>query len=258
MSNIAIVGFGFVGTAVYEAIKDKHITYLVDPKLNNGNTISSVSDKVNGYIICLPTPQSKDGSCDVSIIEAVLQESPTNLPILIKSTVSLEKWNMLKERFPNHRLTFSPEFLTAANAIEDFKHQEYTYIAGEDAEFWERVFYPCLPHTTIIIENSVQTLILAKYFRNSFLALKVAYANQMYDACKKLGVDYNTLAIIFGDDPRIGTSHAMVPGPDGSRGFGGACFPKDTAALLYTARVYGLDQSILSAAVAYNNALRKK
>jgi UDPglucose 6-dehydrogenase len=97
-------------------------------------------------------------------------------------------------------------------------------------------------------------LILAKYARNSFLALKVAYFNQLYDLCDALDIEYSAVAHYTTMDPRIGDSHSFITE---ERGFGGHCFPKDTAALVYTAGRNDTRLSIIEEAINYNNQLRK-
>ena len=82
------------------------------------------------------------------------------------------------------------------------------------------------------IYATIEELILTKYLRNSFLATKVAFFNEVFDLCESAGIDYNQVKALVGEDKRITHSHMQVPGPDGDRGFGGACFPKDTEALL--------------------------
>lgn len=254
MSKLVIAGYGFVGTAVGEALKPFHTIIVCDPKINNAKVYDY--DDVDGVILCLPTPQNLDGSCDISYLEDVLQECYPGIPILIKSTMSIEGYRYLKQEFRNYKISYSPEFLTAANANEDFKNQNYYYIAGTDQKFWEEVFKVALPNATMKTASSIEELILVKYFRNSFLSVKVAYANQMYDFCESFGISYESVVEKFGEDPRIGYSHTQVPGPDGSRGFGGACFPKDTSAILYTSDFYNQPLSIIEAAVNYNNELR--
>jgi Predicted UDP-glucose 6-dehydrogenase len=102
---------------------------------------------------------------------------------------------------------------------------------------------------------SVEELILVKYFRNSFLATKVAFFNQIYDLCNTLDLDYNAVANGIGIDSRITLSHTDVTD---QRGFGGHCFPKDTSALLHTAETFGYDLTILREAVEYNKKVRKE
>jgi UDPglucose 6-dehydrogenase len=98
-------------------------------------------------------------------------------------------------------------------------------------------------------------LILAKYFRNSFLATKVTFFNQMYDLCNAIGVNYSVVSHLVSVDNRIGRSHTSVTK---ERGFGGHCFPKDTAAIIKTAELSGIDLGLIKSSIEYNNRIRKK
>jgi UDPglucose 6-dehydrogenase len=97
---------------------------------------------------------------------------------------------------------------------------------------------------------------LAKYVINCFLATKVVFMNEIQQLATAAGLDYNRIAGMIAHDPRIGQSHMRVPGPDGSYGFGGACFPKDTTALLKYADGLGINLNTLDAAVKKNTLLR--
>jgi len=94
---------------------------------------------------------------------------------------------------------------------------------------------------------------MIKYFRNTFLSLKVSFCNEIYDLCQKKGINYENVRELATLDKRIGTSHSYVPGHDGKRGFGGTCFPKDTTALLRDFEDSGVDSYLLKAAVERNN-----
>ena len=108
--KITLIGYGFVGKAVHNVLQDHYDIKVVDPKYND-NTITDDSD---GYIVCVPTPSEESGACDMSIVNTVTQACPKDKPILIKSTISLEGWQVLEAM--GKEITFSPEFLTAANA----------------------------------------------------------------------------------------------------------------------------------------------
>jgi UDPglucose 6-dehydrogenase len=96
---------------------------------------------------------------------------------------------------------------------------------------------------------------MAKYVANSFLAIKVSYANEVFDLCDRLHIDYDSVKAIAGADVRIGDSHMDVH-DSGYRGYGGKCLPKDSKALLDLARSVGLDMAVLGAADEVNEALR--
>ena len=248
--NLTLIGYGFVGKAVHEVLKDHYEVKIVDPQYND-NVINNDSD---GYIVCVPTPTTLSGACDMTIVEAVVKACPKNKPILIKSTISLEGWR--KDLEPQGKqITFSPEFLTAANANEDFRNQDKMLFGGDNKEFWNDVFIECKAYDPIYA--TIEELILTKYLRNSFLATKVAFFNDVFDLCETAGIDYNQVKALVGMDERITHSHMHVPGPDGDRGFGGACFPKATEALVYSANVLGATLPTLLTAIKSNKEKRK-
>jgi UDPglucose 6-dehydrogenase len=249
--SLLLVGYGFVGKAVHNAFKDKLNLVIVDPKYTE-NKIKDFTDYV-GAIVCVPTPPANDGSCDTSYIMQVLSDVPEKVPVMLKSTISLEGWTKIKEQFSNHSITFNPEFLTAKTANEDFLNQKTIYLGGGNVEFWAEVYATVFPYTSIKV-GTVEELILTKYVRNSFLATKVAFFNQIFDFCEKSGIDFDTVRQYATDDERITKSHSFVFEND--RGFGGACFPKDTAALLKTAEHFKAELAILAEAVEYNKKIR--
>ena len=241
--KITIAGYGFVGKAHYELLKfNKHDIKIYDPAL--GYTDFGEPDAV---IVCVATPQRPDGSCEMKNVYEVIEASP-DVPILIKSTISVEGWDMLVDAFPNRMLNFSPEFLGAASAVEDLKSMDLMLIGGTSCSFWSKVF-----DVSVEIAEA-RELILAKYARNSFLALKVAFFNQMCDLCDALDIEYAAVAHYTTMDPRIGDSHSFITE---ERGFGGHCFPKDTNALVKTAKRNNVEMSILVEAINYNSSIRK-
>ncbi|MBR19640.1 MAG: hypothetical protein CMA64_05795 [Euryarchaeota archaeon] len=125
---------------------------------------------------------------------------------------------------------------------------------GDDTDFWEDIFI--LVKGFKAVYGTVEELILTKYLRNSFLATKVAFFNEVYDFCATTNIDYKKIANLVGIDERITESHMQIPGPDGERGFGGACFPKDTMALLLTGLYYKTPFSILGQVVESNKRIK--
>ena len=244
--KITIAGYGFVGKAHREVLKDKHDITIVDPAWPEYN--KPIPQDTDAVIVCVSTPRREDGSCHMDNVYEVIEASP-DVPILIKSTISLEGWQMLKDTFPNAMLNFSPEFLRAATAVDDLATADYMLVGGNSVNFWNKVFDKAIEIC------DVEALILAKYARNSFLALKVSFFNQLYDLCSELGVSYDAVKHYTEIDNRIGDSHTTVTQ---ERGFGGHCFPKDTQALITSAEKHGVDLSILKEAVIYNNNVRVK
>ena len=240
--RILIAGYGMVGKAHHELLKEQHDIEIYDPAL--GYKHLKAPDAI---IVCVSTPPRKDGSCEMKNVYEVI-ESAADVPILIKSTISVEGWDMLKDAFPDKQLAFSPEFLRAKTAVEDLQNMSLMLIGGTNTCFWKDVF-----EVNIEIAEP-RELVLAKYARNSFLALKVAFFNQMYDLCNELDVEYSAVAHYTTMDERIGDSHTFITD---ERGFGGHCFPKDTNALIRTAQRNNVELSILQEAINYNNQLRK-
>ena len=246
--KIGIAGYGYVGQAHEAALKDYHEILISDPALGHYADLTHA----DAIIVCVSTPQHLSGTCNVNNVYEVIAAAP-KVPILIKSTISLEGWDVIRTDFISANLTFSPEFLRAATALEDFKNTTHFMMGGDSVGFWADVLINAMGNITI--DNvSVSELILTKYFRNSFLATKVAFFNQVYELCQATGADYETVAKHIGNDPRIGHSHTTITD---ERGFGGHCFPKDTSALIKTAQTHNTQLSILEEAVNYNNNLRK-
>ena len=246
--KIGIAGYGFVGKAHESVLKDYHDIIICDPALGHYGDLR----QADAIIVCVSTPQGSHGGCHMDNVLAVVQDNP-NVPILIKSTISVEGWDMLKHVFSHTSLTFSPEFLRAASALEDFQNTKTILLGGGNTGFWADVFVTAMGKINISI-GSPKELILVKYARNSFLALKVAYFNQIYDLCNTLGVDYEQVRQYTTIDERIGDSHTTVTD---ERGFGGHCFPKDTNALVTSSKIHGYELSILENAIEYNQHIRK-
>ena len=246
--KITIAGYGFVGKAHEVFLEAEHEVLVYDPPkgMNDFGT-------PEGVLICVATPQSEDGSCYMGHIYEVMELVSSEVPILIKSTISLEGWKKLKEKYPNHKLSFSPEFLRQKTAILDVVQATNVLIGGEGETFWQNVFVTCKPGLSVL-HFTPEELILNKYFRNSFLATKVAFFNQIYDLCEKLDIDYENVRKALIMDERISDSHTLITN---ERGFGGHCFPKDTSAILKSASNVGSNLSILQEAVDYNKKIRK-
>ena len=262
MKRIGIVGQGFVGTAVHEGLKQhfKIETYDI-AKTSTCKSLADLSEKSDVVFVCLPTPMKKDGSCHIDIVEStllgldVINECKT---IVVKSTIppgTTEKWNSL---FANIQVVFNPEFLTEANSVEDFKNQNRIIIGGPRPATTKvkRVFAKAFPKVPIIKTGST-TAEMVKYFLNSFLATKVSFANEMYQICDKLDIDYDKVIEYAKYDDRLGKSHLNVPGPDGDFGYGGHCFPKDVKALIEVAMSYDMNPTMLIATNEKNNEVRK-
>ena len=246
--KIGIAGYGFVGKAHEGALKDYHDLIIYDPALGHYGDLRHA----DAIIVCVSTPQGSHGGCHMDNVYCIVEDNP-NVPILIKSTISLEGWGMLKHVFPHTSLTFSPEFLRAASALEDFQNTKTILLGGGNTGFWAELFVKAMGKINVDIA-SAEELIITKYARNSFLALKVSFFNQIYDLCKDAGIDYEAVREHITADERISESHTTITD---ERGFGGHCFPKDTSAFIVSGKKYGKHLSILEHAIDYNNTIRK-
>jgi len=251
---IALAGFGFVGKAHYDVFKGHFDFEIVDPLHNN--TKLEKLENVEAVICCVPTPEDSNGGCDITNVIDVLSKSPKDVPILIKSTIDLNGWNQIKDKFPTHNITFSPEFLRAISSTTDLADTNQFILAGENVLFW-RDFYKKHNNRSKFLLLSVEEAILVKYFRNAFLATKVSFFNEVYDFCKAHDIDFDSVRKGITKDKRIRESHSFVD-PDYARGWGGMCFPKDTSALLKMAANKNINLNTLDAAVKYNKIIRKK
>lgn len=242
--KIGVVGQGYVGTAV-RTVFGKHYnveTYDLDKDKCTVDYLEDLVEQSNIIFVCVPTPMKKDGSCDTSIVEAVVKDindmvvgrNVSGRIVAIKSTIPPGTTNKLNKECENISVVFNPEFLTEANFIEDFKNQNRIIIGGPRpaTTILRQVYSLVFPDVTIVKTGSV-TAEMVKYMTNSFLATKVSFANEMKMICDNIDIDYDKVVEYATYDDRLGKSHWSVPGPDGKLGFGGSCFPKDINALVH-------------------------
>ena len=253
---IGIVGNGFVGNAVYQNLRDKVKCKVYDTDKNRSlNTLGEVINQ-EFIFVCLPTPMKKSGECDLSILDDFFEELPDYIDgtFIIKSTVPIGTTKKYSER---HNVIHNPEFLTARNAVADFANSERNIIGGdmELAVDFARFYEECFPDIPSILVTSDESEAI-KYFSNTFLAYKVAYFNKIYDMCRVLGMDYESVREGVTADTRIGESHTVVPGIDNDRGFGGTCFPKDLNSLIVQMESNGVNPEILRKVWEYNQEIR--
>ena len=263
IKKIAIIGYGFVGKATDFGFSKGVKKILIDPKLNT--SIKDLEEFDPAFcFVCVPTPMHEDGSQDGKILFEVFEElSKINYrgTIILKSTVlpdALEKLQSVNVNF-----VYNPEFLREKHAEEDFINAPFIILGGEKNCLLE-VENLYRNHSLCKSENFIHTDIhsasLIKYTINSFLASKVLFFNQI----KKIFEASNTSQAwddfikIIAIDERIGSSHMDVPGHDGKKGFGGACFTKDTAALLNYSKNISEEFTLLKTVIEINNKIRSQ
>lgn len=260
IEKVGIVGLGFVGNAVEKSYQGSFIdTVIIDPVKGYNNTYQDLID-CSAVFVCVPSPQDNDGSCDTSILESVLKKlKEINFTgvIISKVTAPPQVYKRLQEEHIN--LVHVPEFLTAANAVEDYISGEMCFIGGKVTAFKneaERIICAGQKNIKDIIQCSIQEASLVKYTLNCFLATKVIFMNEVAKLAEANDCNWITMQEMLEVDPRIGSTHLQVPGPDGKFGFGGMCFPKDTSAMLKFAELAGQQMNVLEAAVKKNTLLR--
>ena len=262
--NIGIIGQGFVGTALREGLKKTFTIETYDKFKTEDSTCASLEElceKTFILFLCLPTPMRKDGSCDLSIVENVISEldilSTGDHIVVIKSTVPPGTTRRLNDIYTNLKVVFSPEFLTEANSVEDFKNQNRIIVGGPRPastiiKNMFRIAFPKIP----IVKTGSNTAEMVKYFTNCILATKVSFANEIKQICDQADIDYDKVVEYALYDERVGSTHLSVPGPDGHLGFGGSCFPKDMNALIHFSNEIGVKPIILEAAWQKNLEVR--
>lgn len=232
---MTIIGHGFVGKAIDYAFQDDVEKQIIDPKI--GVELKDVKLNADVTFVCVPTPMHKNGKCDVSILEDVLTQIKHRMTglIVVKSTVTPDKIEKLFRGSAKHRMIYNPEFLTEKNANEDIINP-FVHIFGGQSDATEKLeliykeYSICKPCP--VYRMSATDASFVKYGINTFLATKLTFFNEFYDTIKEFGGNYGRIANAIGTDPRIGHAHTRVPGFDGKRGFGGACFPKDVSAFI--------------------------
>jgi UDPglucose 6-dehydrogenase len=247
-----LAGYGFVGKAYYELFSQEYDVEIVDPLYTSA--IISDFPYAAGIICCVGTPQAADGNYNLTALHDVISRSAKSTPILIKSTITVDIWDELKAKFPQHNLTFSPEFLRANSAVQDVFASRYVILAGDSTTYWSSIFQTLLTNAAVFVAEPEEAIV-AKQFINAFLATKVSFFNQLYDYCESVDIDYSAVRELILLDKRIGSSHTKIN--SSPRGWGGYCFPKDTAALLAAATSKEVDLSVLQSAVSYNDKIKK-
>jgi len=258
-----------LGEILASARKSRKISYTA----NIGDAIRA-SDAI---FICVGTPPKESGEADLSAIDHVARQiaAEAQSPKLVveKSTVPARTGLELSRALAAYsrdgaikfRVASNPEFLREGTAVYDFFHPDRIVVGVEDpstAEELREIYGPILerkfhcpvhngpcpagPKAEYIV-TSINSAELIKHASNSFLALKISYANVIADLCERVGADVEEVTHAMGLDPRIGTQFLKA-----GLGFGGFCFPKDVQAFIYLSATVGVDFDILKATERVN------
>jgi UDPglucose 6-dehydrogenase len=263
-------------------IYEEHLDKVIDAargagKLSFTNSVADAVRAGDAVFICVGTPPLADGGADLSAIENVARviASAARTPKLVieKSTVPVQTGQQVKRALQvygrDHRATFrvasNPEFLREGTAVEDLLHPDRIVVGVDDAESERQlreIYQPimdgkfnCPIHSSgcpklesaRFIVTTINSAELIKHASNSFLALKISYANLISDLCEKLGANVDEVTHAVGMDPRIGPQFLRA-----GIGFGGFCLPKDVQAFIRLAERAGVDFSMLKEAERVN------
>tara|TARA_R100001509_G_scaffold165246_1_gene145965 strand:- start:310 stop:1185 length:876 start_codon:yes stop_codon:yes gene_type:complete len=268
MKKIGIVGRGFVGSAVEYGFSPQTgcdaqvMIYDKDPS----KSIHSLEETVNNsdfIFISVPTPSNPDGSMNVDILHSALSEIEKinkrkgNI-FLIRSTVTPGTTTWLARNFTKLNIVFNPEFLTERSARFDFINQSRIILGGRkrNTARVSELFRWRFGDSMSIIETNFETAEMIKYMNNCYFATKVSFMNEMKMVADECSVDWDMAVEGFVRDGRIGHSHLAVPGPDGRKGFGGSCFPKDVQAMIHFGEELGLGMHTLNGTWKTNLTVR--
>ncbi len=264
--KLGFIGMGIVGGTTAKVLKKVHEIFPYD-KYKKKYKNKEVLKEAETVFICVPTPMKPSGEIDYSPMHnslEMLAEVTSNMPeakkplVVIRSTAVSGTTDIFEEKFPFH-FAFNPEFLTEKNALEDMLSINRIVIGAnreEDYKKVKQIYEPIFPSAKYIHVNR-KTAEMIKYVANVMLTGQIALANELYQICKILKVDYDEIKDVISLDERIG-KNINVPGPDGNLGFGGKCFPKDLRALTYLARENGYNPNLLEEIWRLNEKIRKE
>ncbi len=259
--KIGIIGLGYVGGAIQNWFlknKNKYDLFLYD-KFKNIGSLEEVN-QADIIFISVPTPYHKTGGgYDDSAVRESIKNIKNGKIVVIKSTILPGSTQKFQKQFPKKTILFNPEFLRADTAKHDFLKPEMQFVgfANSKAKKAAKKVVNVLPKASYskIIKSGEAEMV--KYFINTFLAVRVIFANQIYDLCQKLGnIDYEVVRQCVIQDKRIGYSHFNIF-TDGYRGYAKACLPKDIKALIQLAKKLKIDLGLLKKVEEINKKLRK-
>jgi UDPglucose 6-dehydrogenase len=213
--------------------------------------------------LCVPTPRGTEGNADLSVVEAVVREiAPLLRPgtvVVNKSTMPVGSTALVARQLAKAGavaelgVASNPEFLREGTAARDFLHPYRVVIGADDPAVAVRVSELYRDVQAPVLVTNPASAEMIKYASNAFLAMKVSYVNAIANLCEAVTADVREVTLGMGYDPRIGFEF-LHPGP----GWGGSCFPKDTAALLHTAARVGDSFPLLASVISTNEEQRDR
>jgi len=255
MIKIGIIGLGVIGSACkYGFEKLGHKVIVHDIKLNT-NIVDVISTDI--CYICVPTPSKDDGSCDTTIVEEVvltLYNMNYKGVIAIKSTVKPTTTEKLIKN-TGLQICFVPEFLRERCAFSDFTENHDLLAVGTDSEEIYELVKKCHGYYPKNVERLSPTEAeVLKYYSNVYNAMRIIFANEIYEICEDVGANYTKIKNTF--IKRGTTKDLYLDVNDNFRGYGGVCLPKDTKALNAFVKERGLNLKLFEIIDEENNKFK--
>jgi UDPglucose 6-dehydrogenase len=237
-------------------LKEERIEFTTDLK--------DAVNKATIIFLALPTPESEDGSADLSYVLNMANELSQILTeykvIVNKSTVPVGTAAKVQAIFDKKCKTkvdvvSNPEFLREGYAVEDFLKPDRIVIGSSSEQaisLMKKLYAPFVRQGNPVIIMDEKSAEMTKYAANSFLALKISFMNEMANLAEKVGADINDIRKGIGTDNRIG-HRFLFPGI----GYGGSCFPKDVKALQSISKEYNYDFKIVNSVIDVNENQRR-
>ena len=235
----------------------------LEGRLKFTDDLTMAVQKSQVCFIAVGTPQSEDGSADLqyvmNVAESIGKAMNGYKVIVDKSTVPVgtaEKVTTIIKQYYDGEfdVVSNPEFLKQGAAVDDFLKPDRVVIGSNSPKataIMQEVYAPFFRTASRFVIMDVKSAEMTKYAANSFLALKISYANEIANICEAVGADAEMVRNGMCSDKRIGTQF-LFPG----LGYGGSCFPKDVKALLKTAKDYGCGHRLIEAADEVNKEQR--
>lgn len=249
---------------IFEPALEEMITSNVsENRLSFSTDLKSAVENSTICYIAVGTPQGEDGSADLKYVCEVAKEIGKSINdykvIVDKSTVPVGTAEKITKIIKNETkfdfdVVSNPEFLKQGAAVEDFLKPDRVVIGSDSkraTEIMQELYAPFLRTGNPVIVMDVKSAEMTKYAANSFLAVKISYANEIANICEKVGANAEMVRIGMCSDKRIG-SQFLFPG----LGYGGSCFPKDVKALIKTAKENGCEAELIASADRVNKRQR--
>ena len=249
---------------IYEPVLDDLVkSNVAENRLSFSSDLKSAVEKSLVCFIAVGTPQGEDGSADLQYVFEVAKSIATSMNdykvIVDKSTVPVGTAEKVAEIIKQNTtydfdVVSNPEFLKQGNAVDDFLSPDRVVIGSNSdkaTQIMQEIYSPFFRTGNRVIVMDVKSAEMTKYAANSFLAVKISYANEIANLCEKVGADAEMVRVGMTTDSRIGNKF-LFPG----LGYGGSCFPKDVKALIKTGAENGCDMSIIKSADETNKKQR--